>query len=928
MGLGAMVVGVAGLIAMPAGASAASLSTSTCNIPNTQYHHVVYIQFDNQHLSRDNPNVPSDLEQVPALKNFLSGNGALLDNEHTPLIAHTTDDIVTSLTGLYPDRQGLGVSNSYVTYAPNSGQVAGFPSAFTYWTDPVSSTDTAFNLITDGGKNTPAPWVPYTRAGCDVGAFSIADMELENTSGDMTSVFGAGSPQKTFTSATGTGAPSSALKSADFEGIAVHCSQADSVNGPSHTGLCSPQNGGVADNLPDEPGGYTGFNGLFGAIYANQITSSPGSFTPSTQDAAGAANGPVNDLAPPVKDVYNYSSPGCVFCANGHNLDFNDNPIDSNPIVDDSGDSGFVSGFDPTPMQTLGYVAAMQESGIPVTFAYVEDAHANWSPPFQALGPGDATYVTQLKEENQAFNAFFERLAADGISKSNTLFVITADEGDHFAGTAPTNSSCDGVNVACNYPANGVGEQDTLINDALSKEFGDNVPFDIHFDDAPNFYVHGAAGSTAPPGPYDPGVRQLEQDLGGLTLTNQQSNATEQVTQHLADAEDQTILHMTTQDPLRTPTFTDFADPNFFYETGTCGKGGFPASANAGCPFVGSGFAWNHGGDQPEVDRTWLGVVGPGVQNLGQTGSIWTDHTDIRPTMLSILGLQSDYTMDGAAITQLMASPPPSVAADQSSYQDLAGAYKQLNAPVGQFGHDSETVSTTGSESVSPDDAVAKGFDQQLTICQTDRDALVTQIKPILNGAVFGTTAISSTQAQPLITQAEDLIGNMHTLSQMNVPPDYTVCGSNPNTGTVGPQGPPGPQGPTGPQGPQGLTGSQGPTGPQGPAGPQGPQGPKGDRGPQGPPGRTPIVSCRVFVHHHDIVVSCTEEGVAKDHKVQSIRRAVNATVGISRGHRVYAYGSGSLRRLVLHSRSRLHGRYMLSIDIKGYKPVRIVFHL
>ena len=65
--------------------------------------------------------MPSDLEQVPALKNFLPSNGSLLCNEHTPLIAHTADDIVTSMTGLYPDRQGLGVSNSYLQYSPNSG---------------------------------------------------------------------------------------------------------------------------------------------------------------------------------------------------------------------------------------------------------------------------------------------------------------------------------------------------------------------------------------------------------------------------------------------------------------------------------------------------------------------------------------------------------------------------------------------------------------------------------------------------------------------------------------------------------------------------------------------------------------------------------------------------------------------------------------
>ena len=73
---------------------------------------------------------------------------------------------------------------------------------------------------------------------------------------------------------------------------------------------------------------------------------------------------------------------------------------------------------------------------------------------------------------------------------------------------------------------------------------------------------------------------------------------------------------------------------------------------------VGTGFAWNHGGDQPEVDRTWLGFVGPTVQNLGQTGRLWTDHTDISPTMLAMLGLQTT-TPDGGATTELMTPALP-----------------------------------------------------------------------------------------------------------------------------------------------------------------------------------------------------------------------------------------------------------------------------
>ena len=35
------------------------------------FHRIMYFQFDNVHFRRDNPNVPSDLEQMPHLLNFL-----------------------------------------------------------------------------------------------------------------------------------------------------------------------------------------------------------------------------------------------------------------------------------------------------------------------------------------------------------------------------------------------------------------------------------------------------------------------------------------------------------------------------------------------------------------------------------------------------------------------------------------------------------------------------------------------------------------------------------------------------------------------------------------------------------------------------------------------------------------------------------------
>ena len=89
---------------------------------------------------------------------------------------------------------------------------------------------------------------------------------------------------------------------------------------------------------------------------------------------------------------------------------------------------------------TLGMVAQMQEHGVPVTFAYISDAHdfhGNSGNTHIAYGPGEAGYVQQLHDYDTAFGEFFTRLASDGITKQNTLFVFTVEEGDHFAGTAP-----------------------------------------------------------------------------------------------------------------------------------------------------------------------------------------------------------------------------------------------------------------------------------------------------------------------------------------------------------------------------------------------------------------------------------------------------------------------------------------------------------
>src|SRR5579863_6045570 len=326
--------------------AAAAGSTCALGATGTSVKHVIYIQFDNVHYARDNPNVPSDLQQMPNLLNFITGNGTLISHEHTPLIAHTADDIVTSETGLYGSDQGVPIANEYNYYTPSgSTDTAG---SFAYWTDPIvdyNNTTTAapvgdsdHTLVTAQGKNTPAPWVPYTRAGCDFGSVAAADTELENTLPDIPLVFGASSAQ-----AKEAENPSLANKAeADFMGLSVHCAAGSAV--------CAASHGGVADLLPDEPGGYSGYNALFGNKFIQPVISPAG---------------PVRDL-------------------NG------------NVTKDPAGDIGF-PGYDGLigPVG-LAYTLDMQTHGIPVTFTYLSDVHDNWTTG-AGLGPGTPTYESQLQ---------------------------------------------------------------------------------------------------------------------------------------------------------------------------------------------------------------------------------------------------------------------------------------------------------------------------------------------------------------------------------------------------------------------------------------------------------------------------------------------------------------------------------------------------
>jgi hypothetical protein len=436
---------------------------------------------------------------------------------------------------------------------------------------------------------------------------------------------------------------------------------------------------------------------------------------------------------------------------------------DGGVITDAYGRPGFPNIFSPLAKQSLGYAATMLEAGIPVVYVYLADAHdlnpipldpvTNVPGPNHAFGAGEAQYVAQLKAYDVAFGKFFARLAADGITKDNTLFVVTADENDHFVGGAPSPAGCDGVHVACTYAQ--IGEITTFLDRLLLTQRNNTTPFDLHFDDAPTVYIHGN------PGPSDPLTRTLEQDLDALRVTNPINGRTDKLNAFLADRAEMKLLHMITSDAARSPSFTMFGNPDYFNTTSTSSTGqGKDCSQPPACVSENPTFAWNHGDVQKDITRTWMGMVGPGVQHLGRDDRVFSDHTDLRPTMIALAGLKDDYTHDGRVLVELLEDHAlPHALRGSEDFVELAQLYKQLNAPLGSVGLDSLRFA---NRSILGDNTTYGRYLTKLADVTARRDTLAGEIKLLLDQAAFGGQRIDEHErlerrARAIIDEVADL---------------------------------------------------------------------------------------------------------------------------------------------------------------------------
>jgi hypothetical protein len=133
------------------------------------------------------------------------------------------------------------------------------------------------------------------------------------------------------------------------------------------------------------------------------------------------------------------------------------------------------------------------------------------------------------------------------------------------------------------------------------------------------------------------------------------------------------------------------------------------------------------------------------VARDGVDDSTWSDHTDIRPTMLALLGLHDDYTSDGRVLLEDIDTRLPGAALIR-----LGDLYSQLNAAVGEFGIATLRASTVALESNSPGDRDYTTIENGLRWLGVQRDALVAQLRAVLASGLSGRPLVAESQVDDL----------------------------------------------------------------------------------------------------------------------------------------------------------------------------------
>jgi hypothetical protein len=147
---------------------------------------------------------------------------------------------------------------------------------------------------------------------------------------------------------------------------------------------------------------------------------------------------------------------------------------------------------------------------------------------------------------------------------------------------------------------------------------------------------------------------------------------------------------------------------------------------------------------------------------------VFTDHTDLRPTLLSLLGLEDDYDHDGRAIFEIMTREaiPPEIREHLDTAERMAHLLKAINAPVGPLGIRTLKMSTTALASNDTNDATYNKIEDQLLDITKRRNAIASRMLSMLEDSTFDGKEFSEGKAKQLTAAAERLLDDSRAIEE------------------------------------------------------------------------------------------------------------------------------------------------------------------
>ena len=493
---------------------------------NGQVKHVIYIQFDNTHLRRDmRQRAVGPRSRCRTCSTSCRTTARCWSNDHTVLISHTAGGILSSLTGVYPTATAR--RSRTATCARRRTGAFTFPSSFGYWTDPVSATQHADRP--EHGRRRRAP----TRR--RRGSRTPAPAATSARSRRPTPCSRTPAPARTATSprSSATGRrrrPRRSPRQRRRRGSAATRQGPDRLRR-----LRRPLRPGLGDlrQRPDRPAARRArrLHRLQGPVRR------PGDRSAADRPAGVDAGHRPRSATRSSTRSASPASPASTACR----------PRSRSPTW--------------RTMQEQPACRSRTRTSRTRTTSTASAGNAH-----TAFGPGSAGYVAQLRPTTTPSPPSSRGSPRDGINKSNTLFVFTVDEGDHFVGGTPTPGQLRRRQHArATGPARSARSTPTSTRwsshqfPALARQFlGAGAPnaFTVHGDDAPPFYLAKARATAARSRQTDPLDARRSSATSPSSPPSTRTPAAPTICMvAMADQAEMKILHMfTTGDPARNAT--------------------------------------------------------------------------------------------------------------------------------------------------------------------------------------------------------------------------------------------------------------------------------------------------------------------------------------------------------------------------------------